>query len=255
MIATILCFGEIKVVLGQLSIGALVTFNIFSQRFITPITSVYRFPTEILDYKLSWIKIKEKIIETDILEDVGEEFTDIDKITFSDVSFKYSDIPILKKCEFQLKTGNMYALVGISGSGKSTIVKLILRLGDRYKGDICINNKDIRTIKIDSLRNKISYISQEEETSKLIEDIKSIALKGKAIFPEDNHMLEPLTKSEIHIVKLYSNGLSRKELAKELNTNVRSMAVSLSRIYQKLGVRNYQEMIDKVRELGYVDSF
>ena len=99
------------------------------------------------------------------------------------------------------------------------------------------------------------FISKEEETSKLIEDIKSIALKGKAIFPEDNHMLEPLTNSEIHIVKLYSNGLSRKELAKELNINVRSLAVSLSRIYQKLGVRNYQEMIDKVRELGYVDSF
>ena len=99
------------------------------------------------------------------------------------------------------------------------------------------------------------FISKEEDTPKLIEDIKSIALKGKAIFPEENHMLEPLTKSEIHIVKLYSNGLSRKELAKELNTNVRSLAVSLSRIYQKLGVRNYQEMIDKVRELGYVDSF
>ena len=99
------------------------------------------------------------------------------------------------------------------------------------------------------------FISKEEETSKLIEDIKSIALKGKAIFPEENHMLEPLTNSEIHIVKLYSNGLSRKELAKELNTNIRSLAVSLSRIYQKLGVRNYQEMIDKVRELGYVDSF
>lgn len=99
------------------------------------------------------------------------------------------------------------------------------------------------------------FISKEEETSKLIEDIKSIALKGKVIFPEENHMLEPLTRSEIHIVKLYSNGLSRKELAKELNTNVRSLAVSLSRIYQKLGVRNYQEMIDKVRELGYVDSF
>lgn len=99
------------------------------------------------------------------------------------------------------------------------------------------------------------FISKEEETAKLIEDIKSIALKGKAIFPEENHMLEPLTKSEIHIVKLYSNGLSRKELAKALNTNVRSLAVSLSRIYQKLGVRNYQEMIDKVRELGYVDSF
>lgn len=99
------------------------------------------------------------------------------------------------------------------------------------------------------------FISKEEETTKLIEDIKSIVLEDKAIFPEENYMIESLTKSEIHIVKLYSNGLSRKELAKELNTNVRSLAVSLSRIYQKLGVRNYQELIDKVRELGYVDSF
>ncbi|MBM0045976.1 response regulator transcription factor [Anaerococcus sp. mt242] len=99
------------------------------------------------------------------------------------------------------------------------------------------------------------FISKEEETTKLIEDIKSIVLEDKAIFSEENYMVEPLTKSEIHIVKLYSNGLSRKELAKELNTNVRSLAVSLSRIYQKLGVRNYQELIDKVRELGYVDSF
>lgn len=99
------------------------------------------------------------------------------------------------------------------------------------------------------------FISKEEETTKLIEDIKSIVLEDKAIFPEENYMVEPLTKSEIHIVKLYSNGLSRKELAKEINTNVRSLAVSLSRIYQKLGVRNYQELIDKVRELGYVDSF
>lgn len=99
------------------------------------------------------------------------------------------------------------------------------------------------------------FISKEEETSKLIEDIKSIALKGKTIFPEENYMLESLTKYELKIVRLYSNGMSRKELAKELNTNVRSLAVSLSRIYQKLNVRNYQEMIDKVRKLGYVDSF
>ena len=99
------------------------------------------------------------------------------------------------------------------------------------------------------------FISKEEETNKLIQNIKNIVLEDKTIFPEENHMLEPLTKCELNIVRLYSNGMSRKQLAKELNTNVRSLAVSLSRIYQKLGVKNYQEMIDKVRELGYVDSF
>lgn len=99
------------------------------------------------------------------------------------------------------------------------------------------------------------FISKEEETNKLIRNIKNIVEKDKIIFPEENRMLEPLTKCELKIVRLYSEGMSRKELAKELNTNVRSLAVSLSRIYQKLGVRNYQELIDKVRELGYVDSF
>lgn len=99
------------------------------------------------------------------------------------------------------------------------------------------------------------FISKEEETNKLIKNIKNIVEKDKIIFPEENRMLEPLTKCELKIVRLYSEGMSRKELAKELNTNVRSLAVSLSKIYQKLGVKNYQEMIDKVRELGYVDSF
>lgn len=99
------------------------------------------------------------------------------------------------------------------------------------------------------------FISKEEDTNKLIKHIKKIVEEDKNVFPEENYTLEPLTESEINIVKLYSNGLSRKELAKELNTNVRTLAVSLSRIYQKLDVRNYQEMIDKVRELGYVDSF
>ncbi|HGD0052679.1 TPA: response regulator [Streptococcus pyogenes] len=99
------------------------------------------------------------------------------------------------------------------------------------------------------------FISKEEETNRLIQHIKNIVLEDKTIFPEENHMLEPLTKCELNIVRLYSAGMSRKQLAKELKTNVRSLAVSLSRIYQKLGVKNYQEMIDKVRELGYVDSF
>ena len=147
-------------------------------------------------------------------------------------------------------------LTGIEGTinGLDVAEELINKYGDLKIVILTADKLDFYIKRAKRIGCK-GFISKEEETSKLIEDIKSIALKGKAIFPEDNHMLEPLTKSEIHIVKLYSNGLSRKELAKELNTNVRSLAVSLSRIYQKLGVRNYQEMIDKVLELGYVDSF
>ena len=161
MIATILCFGGIKVVLGQLSIGALVTFNIFSQKFITPITSIYRFPTEILDYKLSWSKIKQKIIETEILEDTGEDIASIDKITFNEVGFKYNDILILEKCEFQLKTGNMYALVGASGSGKSTIFKILQKQEIATEGEVQLNNKNILDITDSTYYSKIGFATQD----------------------------------------------------------------------------------------------
>lgn len=99
------------------------------------------------------------------------------------------------------------------------------------------------------------FISKEEGTESLLSKLYLISEEGEKIFPEVERKEEDLSPSEIEIVKLYSSGLSRKEVAEKTFMSLRSLAVSLNRIYQKLDVKNYQQMSDKARELGYIDSF
>ena len=85
-------------------------------------------------------------------------------IKFEDVSFKYDDKNddlVLNKINLEIKGGKMSALVGHSGSGKSTILNLIPRFYNIKSGDIKIDNQSIYQTKIKSLRNQISLVSQE----------------------------------------------------------------------------------------------
>ena len=84
-------------------------------------------------------------------------------INFKDVVFSYktSDGEVLKNIDLYFEGGKMTSLVGHSGSGKSTILNLIPRFYDRIEGDIQIDNQSIYNIKIESLRNNISLVSQE----------------------------------------------------------------------------------------------
>lgn len=99
------------------------------------------------------------------------------------------------------------------------------------------------------------FISKEEETESLLNKLYLILEEGEKIFPEAKRKEVDLSPTEIEIVKLYSSGLSRKEVAKKTYMSLRSLAVSLNRIYQKLDVQNYQQMSDKARKLGYINSF
>lgn len=99
------------------------------------------------------------------------------------------------------------------------------------------------------------FISKEEETESLLNKLYLILEEGEKIFPEAKQKEVDLSPTEIEIVKLYSSGLSRKEVAKKTYMSLRSLAVSLNRIYQKLDVQNYQQMSDKARKLGYINSF
>lgn len=66
--------------------------------------------------------------------------------------------------------------------------------------------------------------------------------------------MDELTEREKEILILYSSGLSRKEVANECEISVSSLAVTLNRIYEKLDVKNYQEMINKALEIWYIKS-
>jgi ATP-binding cassette subfamily B protein len=84
------------------------------------------------------------------------------KIEFDHVNFAYDDkIPVLKDLSFETEAGQVAAIVGPSGVGKSTIISLIPRLYDPQSGTIRIDGVDVRRYKLKSLREQISFVLQE----------------------------------------------------------------------------------------------
>lgn len=82
-------------------------------------------------------------------------------IEFKDVSFKYNEQDVLKNINLVIPKGKTIALVGQSGSGKSTMVDLIPRFYDIYKGDLLVDGVSIKQLKIRDLRRLIGYVNQE----------------------------------------------------------------------------------------------
>jgi ATP-binding cassette, subfamily B, bacterial len=83
-------------------------------------------------------------------------------IVFDDVSFAYAqDVPVLQHISFTQKAGTVMGLLGRTGSGKSTITKLLTRLYDPQQGAIRVGNGDLRTLQIAALRNSIGMVTQD----------------------------------------------------------------------------------------------
>jgi subfamily B ATP-binding cassette protein MsbA len=84
-----------------------------------------------------------------------------DGIRFGHISFKYEDELVLKDMNLKVKVGDVLALVGMSGAGKTTLVNLIPRFYDVDEGQITIDGRDIRTFTVKSLREHIAIVTQQ----------------------------------------------------------------------------------------------
>ncbi|TMF55674.1 MAG: ABC transporter ATP-binding protein [Chloroflexi bacterium] len=83
------------------------------------------------------------------------------ELTFENVSFRYVDEPIFENLSLHVPAGSTLALVGSTGSGKSTLVRLLARVYDPQEGRILIDGTDIRDLPLDVLRRQIGYVPQE----------------------------------------------------------------------------------------------
>lgn len=92
----------------------------------------------------------------------GYSYCNSHKVDFHDVSFRYrKDVPVLDHVNIQLRKGTIVGFIGGSGCGKSSLVKMLLRLYAPYKGTIFIDGEKIQDISINSLRNRIAFVAQD----------------------------------------------------------------------------------------------
>ncbi|MEA1964392.1 MAG: ABC transporter ATP-binding protein [Candidatus Aerophobetes bacterium] len=158
-------YGGYQVISGAMTVGALTAFIMYLQRFMWPLLTLAMMSEPITRF-LASIERYFKYI------DMGSDIKDSFKaeslksvrgdIQFRNVWFKYDKEVLLKNMNLHIHPGETVALVGPSGSGKTTTTKLIPRFYEPYKGKILIDGKDIRKIKLHSLRANIGIVMQND---------------------------------------------------------------------------------------------
>jgi ATP-binding cassette, subfamily B, bacterial len=154
---------------GDITIGMLVAFTSLQSRMFFPLTGLLNVQVEILGALAFFDRIFEYLdLKVDITDrpDAIElnPVKVIGKVEFRDVAFNYdptSERPTLQDLNFQAEPGQLIALVGPSGAGKTTITYLIPRLYDVDSGAVLLDGVDVRDIKLDSLGQLIGAVTQE----------------------------------------------------------------------------------------------
>jgi len=227
-VSLVLAVGGYLVTSGNIGLGTLTTFILYSQRLFEPLrqlaerftqiqgglTAVERI-NELLDEE---IQIKDSISAKYFLKDVqnaNKLFKG--KIEFKNVSFFYKEGEyILKDLSFLINPGEHVAFVGPTGSGKTTIIRLLCRLYEAQSGQILIDDIDIKDIPIVKLRNMLGVVLQDTFIFS-----GNVADNLKLNSNIDNLELENLCK------ELGLNNLLRK-LPEGLNTFLRGRGGNLS---------------------------
>lgn len=161
----VIFFGGRLALSNQLALEDLVAFLLYLNSFYQPITSFGMINEGIQHALASAERVFEILNEEPKIKDAPDAI-EVDrvkgKIEFRNVSFRYvDDVPVLKNVSFKVNPGEMVALVGPTGVGKTTIANLIPRFYDPDAGQILIDDVDIRKIKLSSLRKQISMVSQD----------------------------------------------------------------------------------------------
>jgi ABC-type multidrug transport system fused ATPase/permease subunit len=164
-VALLIWYGGGKVIAEQLSLGSLVAFISYIQMFFRPIRDI----AEKYNIMQSAMASTERIVEfMDHEEGIPEPDEPVKpgevrgEIRFSEVDFAYEkDHPVLHEVSFDVRPGEMVAIVGATGAGKSTVVNLIERFHDPLKGQVLLDGIDLRQWSKKDLRSNIGLVMQD----------------------------------------------------------------------------------------------
>lgn len=210
----VLYFGGNKVQLGEIQIGGLIATITYSTNIVGNLFDLLYSFFNIFRARESINRIKQVFDRT---EDIIEPETPIKSlknfdIEFKNVYFSYEKNTVLKDINFNIKQGESVGIIGSIGSGKSTLVNLIVRLYDVEKGNVFIGGEDIRNISLDYLKENITLVLQ-----------KSSLFKGSLDF---NMKLASPNVSDEEIYKVL--GGVKADFVKDLEFNIEQQGNNLS---------------------------
>ena len=162
--AIVFLYGGKLVIAQQLTVGGLVAFMAYHLKLLSPVQNLLGIYTNLLTGGVSLGRVFEVM---DVPVEVKEVADPLPlpcvrhAITFDKVRFQYGhDVPVLRDVSFTIPAGQMCAIVGASGVGKSTLADLLLRFHDVDSGTIAIDGQDIRELRLEDLRRQIAMVEQ-----------------------------------------------------------------------------------------------
>ena len=156
--------GGQEYIAGNISKGNILEFVIYVNMLTWPVTAIGWVSSIIQRASASQTRINEFLSTTSKIKNPSNEIIEIEgEIEFKNVSFTYpeSGINALKDISFNVKQGETLAIVGKTGSGKSSIVNLLLRNYDVNNGEVLIDGKNIKSINLNNYRENVGFVPQD----------------------------------------------------------------------------------------------
>jgi ABC-type multidrug transport system fused ATPase/permease subunit len=163
--SVVMFVGARQIGAGTLTLGEFMTFTAFLAFLVAPVFQVVGIGTQLTEAFAGLERTREVLRERP--EDLDPKRTQtIGKISgeidFTDVNFAYdADKPVLFDVSFQARPGTVTALVGSSGSGKSTIISLVAAFHDPIQGKVTVDGVDLSTVRLDSYRTQLGVVLQD----------------------------------------------------------------------------------------------
>ncbi len=205
-IGIVIVFGAYWAARGEITLGTLVVFSTYEGMLLWPVRQMGRILTDWGKTLVSLERIQEILNEPKEVVESNEHKPEIKgDIIFDDVSFAYQDgREILDKVSFEVKEGETVAILGPTGSGKSTLVHLLVRLYDYDMGSIKIGDYELKNIEKKWLRQHVGLVLQEPFLfARSIKDNIGIA----ELESHDQEIIEAARSASIHDVILnFDNG-------------------------------------------------
>jgi ATP-binding cassette subfamily B protein len=161
----VLGYGARLVLAGQLTVGELIMFLLYLGAMYKPMRDLSKMTDTVSKAVVGYERVQEVLdIESQVRDTRGARRAPrfVGQIEFNNVSFGYGpEKPIIRNVSFKVAAGQVAAIVGPSGTGKTTIVSLIPRFYDPVSGQVVIQGSDIRRYQLKSLRDQMSFVLQD----------------------------------------------------------------------------------------------